>query len=202
MKYILGPEAQRLATIAGGVDQRAILQCVQIGKGEAIATDGYMMARCAIEGDGPAVNVLAKDILGLKPDLDANLTVETENKQITLKGQAVVVSRLEDGPFPQTDGVYPKTAVKATISLTAKLMRKLLALTDPGKEEMITFWVRGPQEAMTFRIGRDDEYSITGLLMPMAPLGTLPEFFPGPSQVDDEAAHLVIKMPRSLHCAK
>jgi len=166
MKATLNQEAMRMATIANDTGPSSALNCVKIGNGEVIATDGFMLARKPIETEGKEeILVRASNILKAKKAGGRKLEkifVNTDEMTITDKDGKVDASfsHLQIS-YPPISQLYPTGKQEAFIAINAKLLAKLIKVV--GTEAIIEFKIRGTKEPVEFAAG-----NVSGLIMPYA----------------------------------
>ncbi len=167
MKALLDQGAIAVAHATAEEESRPILTCVQIGNGEIVATDGYILVRhpAKTEGEG-VILVPGKAIIaarGLCPYGD--LLLEQSGDEVVIKSDRptlplALTTKVVMGQFPSLDDKYSTSETVVFIALSPGLLKKLLdAVPDAS---MIKFRIRGPHEPVEFVA---DETN--GLIMPM-----------------------------------
>lgn len=150
MKAILDRQALQIALAADdGGSGRPILEWVKIGNGEIVACNGFIFAKCGIATEpleGEEILIDAKDILAAarmiqygRVVLDshgATATVTNEDASIS------IIVKLQEGKYPNTKEMLPKTERKAYVALSKDILSKVLEITKPSDDVLLKFKVR------------------------------------------------------------
>lgn len=170
MKATLNRQALQIALTADPGDSgRPILECVKIGNGEIMACDGFTFAKCRIATEpleGEEILINAKDIIAAARMIQhGNITLESHGGAVTLENEDSTVSmvaKLQDGKYPNTDEMVPKTERKAYVALSKTVLSKVLEIVKLSDDVLLQFKVREPSQPVTVISG-----DVTVYAMPM-----------------------------------
>lgn len=170
MKATLDRQALQIALAADSGDSgRPIFKCVKIGNGEIMACDGLMFAKCRIATEpleGEEILINAKDIMGAARMIQhGNITLESHSGAVTLENEdssVSIVAKLQDGKYPNTSEMLPKTERKAYVALGKDVLSKVLELAKPSDDILLKFKVREPNQPVIVISG-----DVTIYAMPM-----------------------------------
>jgi len=170
MKAVLDRQALQIALAADPGDSgRPILECVKIGNGEIMACNGFTFAKCRIATEpleGEEILINAKDIMAVARMIQhGNITLESHDMEATLKNEdstISVVTKLQDGKYPNTHEMVPKTERKAYVALSKGILSKVLEIAEPSDDVLLKFKVREPSQPVVVISG-----AITIYVMPM-----------------------------------
>jgi hypothetical protein len=147
MKATLDRQALQIALAADfSGSGRPILECVKIGNGEIMACDGFIFAKCQIATEpleGEEILINAKDIIGAARMIQhGNITLESNGGIATLKDEYCSISitaKLQDGKYPETHEMVPKTEQKAYVALSKDILSKILEIAKPRVYRTLIF---------------------------------------------------------------
>jgi len=150
MKAILDRQALQVALAAGNLDSgRPILDCVKIGNGEIMATDGFIFAKCQIQTEpleGEEILINAQDIIAATRMIQhGNIILESDGNNATLENKDSTISivvKLQDGKYPSTGDMLPKTERKAYVALSKDILRRVLEIAERSDDVLLKFKVR------------------------------------------------------------
>ena len=170
MKALLDRKALQIAFAADhGGSGRPILGCVKIGNGEIMACDGFTFARCQIATEplkGEEILINGQDIIGVARMIPhGSITLESSDGAATLKNEDCsisIVTKIQDGKYPDTHEMVPKTERKAYVALSKDVLNKVLEITKPSDDILLKFKVREPSQPVVIISG-----DVTIYAMPM-----------------------------------
>lgn len=172
MKAILDKQAIKLAYVAAtDSDCRPILQCVRIGDGKIVASDGFMMAVRTIKTEpesGEHILLNASKLLQAKKILEkGDLLIESspDNKAISISNEtSTVLADNENGNYPNYDVIMPVTPYKAFVGIDATRLAKILKAADTTNQMTLCLKtkIREKMDPIVMQSG-----DTTMLLMPM-----------------------------------
>jgi DNA polymerase III sliding clamp (beta) subunit (PCNA family) len=170
MKVTLDRQALQIALAADLTDSgRPVLECVKIGNGEIMACDGFMLATCRITTEpleGEEILINAKDIMAAARMIQhGNITLESHGEAVTLENEdssVSIVAKLQDGKYPNTSEMLPKTERKAYVALSKDILSKVLEIARLGDDVLLKFKVREPSQPVIVISG-----DVTIYAMPM-----------------------------------
>jgi len=170
MKATLDRQALQIALAADSGDSgRPVLECVKIGNGEIMACDGFTFAKCRIATEpleGEEILINAKDIMAVARMIQhGNITLESHGGAVTLENEdssVSIVAKLQDGQYPNTSEMLPKTERKAYVALGKDVLSKVLELAKPSDDILLQFKVREPSQPVIVISG-----DVTIYAMPM-----------------------------------
>ena len=150
MKAILDRQALQIALAAdSGGSGRPSLECVKIGNGEIMACDGFIFAKCQIATEpleGEEILINAKDIIGAARMIQhGNITLESNGGIATFKNEDCsisIVTKLQDGKYPNTHEMVPNTERKAYVALSKDMLGRVLEIAKPSDDILLKFKVR------------------------------------------------------------
>jgi DNA polymerase III sliding clamp (beta) subunit (PCNA family) len=170
MKAILNRQALQIALAADPGDSgRPILECIKIGNSEIMACDGFVFAKCQITTEpleGEEILIDAKDIIGAARIIEhGSITVESNDTLVTLRNEdssISIVTKLQDGKYPNTSELAPKTERKAYVALSKNILSKVLEIAKLSDDVLVKFKVREPSQPVIVTSG-----DVTIYAMPM-----------------------------------
>jgi len=170
MKAILDRRALQVAFAAdSGGSGRPVLECVKIGNSEIMACNGFIFAKCHISTEpleGEEILINAQDIIGVARLIQhGRITLESHDGVATVKNEDCSISiviKLQDGNYPNTDEMLPKTERKAYVALSKDILRQVLEIAEPSDDILLKFKVREPSQPIIVTSG-----DVTIYAMPM-----------------------------------
>jgi len=170
MKAVLNRQALQIALAADpGGSGRPVLECVKIGNGEIMACNGYTFAKCHIATEpleGEEVLINAQYIIGAARMIEhGSITLESQGEVATLKnegGSISIVAKVQDGKYPDTHEMLPKTERKAYVALSKDVLSKVLEIASSSDDVLLKFKVREPSQPVIVTSG-----DVTIYAMPM-----------------------------------
>ena len=168
MKATLDKQALRVALAAdNGSNNRPILECVKIGNGEIIACDGFTFAKCQIATEplqGEEILINAKDIMAMARMIQhGNIILESHDEKVTFKNEEStisIVAKLQDGNYPNTNEMLPKTERRAYVALSKAVLGKILEIMEPSDDVLLKFKVREPSQPVIVISGNTTIYAM------------------------------------------
>jgi DNA polymerase III sliding clamp (beta) subunit (PCNA family) len=170
MRATLDRQALQIALAADLSDSgRPVLECVKIGNGEIMACDGFIFAKCQIATEpleGEEILINARDIMAVARMIQhGNITLETNGGLATLKNEDCsisIVTKLQEGKYPNTHEMVPKTERKAYVALSKDVLSKVLEIAKPSDDVLLKFKIREPSQPVIVISG-----DVTIYAMPM-----------------------------------
>jgi len=149
MKAILDEKAIRVAHAAALTSNtKPILECVVIGNGAIVASDGFLMVQRSIKTEPPTGNTIlirAKVILDRHRQWKSKfMTIESNktNSSVLITDENGYASRAEilDKAYPNYTITFPKTKRAAYVALDIKLLKKALKTFDNKSFIRVKIW--------------------------------------------------------------
>lgn len=176
METIKLTQSERAVGHAASTDKgRPTLTALYFADGKIAADDGYMLAVREVENvptEGSGVMLDAKALVGAKnigkefPYVMVDLPDgDKSGATVTIQDFAKLPLTPIAGDFPDYMKLFSQAPVRATIALSPKMLRKLLAVA--GDAHRITFQVRSDTEPLEFHCDDGNDEGTYGLVMPM-----------------------------------
>ena len=167
MKAILDKQALQIALAADSGSNRPILECVKIGNSEIMACDGFIFAKCQIATEpvkGKEILVNAKDIIEATRMIQhGNVILESRGGMATLRNEDASVSitvKLQEGKYPNTKEMVPKSERKAYVALSKDILSKVLEITKPSDDILLKLKVRESSQPVIVISGSTTIYAM------------------------------------------
>ena len=155
-----------LATCVSKELARPVLKNICIKGNEAMASNGYILARVEMKGGGSEQPLLYAPGNKLPAKVTTEITSSNDKIKFT-SGNTISESCIVNESYPNVDQIYPKDDPVLKIAFNAEYLRIISDLVKGSEDNRVELEFYGERSAMLFKGKSKYKENVSGLLMPL-----------------------------------